>query len=468
MKRDEYMNRIQKKSLFFCLILSFLLTGCQTVGHAHEATFESAFENGQEEPVDIYVSAATVVFKGVDRENQVIEVFMMDKKEDRTLFYDGATTIADQYGAPMSMEQLCAGSILNIAYNSELEKVGSIQISPEAFQYQDIQKYTLDINAGNASIGQELYQLDKNLLVFSDSEEITPDQIVNQDVLSFQGIGHEIKSISIKKGHGYLELENEELFVGGWIEVGQSVISQIAQDMLFTVPEGTYQVRLTAAGLEEFRDVTITRNEITEIDLGDIEKPIPESGNVAFDITPADAVVSIDDHIINQSYILKLPLGIHQITVSASGYDTISKFFEVDGEPLTVQMSLTKETSTVSGNDVSWASDKKSSGSITVQAPSGVEVYEDNLFKGYAPVTYDKTSGTHVLTLRKAGYKTRSYTIEVSSDNEDLVYSFPDLEPENESTVSGNTLSDDKNTKKTVSGNTISGNTVSENSLSKK
>ncbi len=462
----EKMSRkkIQKSSWLLCSIICCMLTGCGSVGHAHEATFESAYENAPEEQVDIYVSTASVIFKSADTREQLLELYVLDKKESRVFSYDGATTITDAYGAPMSMEQLTAGSIMSIAYNAELEKVGSVQLLPDAFHYNDIEKYSLDAKAGSVTIGQEIYQLDTNVQVFSGEEVISPEQIVNQDVLSFQGIGRDVMSITVEKGHGYLELNHEELFVGGWIEIGQSIISQIAADMLFTVPEGTYQVHLTAAGLDEIREVTIVRNEITELDLGDIEKPIPESGNVSFAVTPQDAEVYIDNHKINQNYILKLPLGIHQITASASGYDTISEFFEVDGEPLTVQMNLTKTSGSVSGNDVSWASEKKEGGTITIQQPSGVEVYEDNLFKGYAPVTYTKKSGTHVITLRKTGYITRSYTIEVPADEEDLVYSFPDLEPETTSTVSGNTLN--KDTTKTVSGNTVSGNTVSQNSVS--
>ena len=78
-----------------------------------------------------------------------------------------------------------------------------------------------------------------------------------------------------------------------------------------------------------------------------------------------------------------------------------------------------------------------------------------------------KTAGTHVLTFRKSGYVTKSYSIEVADDNENVVYSFPDLEPESSSTVSGNSISGNTaKTQSTVSGNSVSGNSVSGNSVS--
>ena len=83
---------------------------------------------------------------------------------------------------------------------------------------------------------------------------------------------------------------------------------------------------------------------------------------------------------------------------------------------------------------------------------------------GISPVTYDKTAGTHTISLRKSGYQTKSYQIEVTDDDRDLVYSFPDLEKNTDGntgasdTVSGNGI-------KTQNGSTVSGNakTVSGN-----
>lgn len=49
-------------------------------------------------------------------------------------------------------------------------------------------------------------------------------------------------------------------------------------------------------------------------------------------------------------------------------------------------------------------------------SPSGAEVYLDNLFRGYTPVTIpDVALGTHVLEYRYSGYETWSNTITVSS-----------------------------------------------------
>ncbi|MBQ8040610.1 MAG: hypothetical protein IJ274_12245, partial [Lachnospiraceae bacterium] len=62
------------KSLIFSLCL--LLTGCGTIGLAQEATFESAYENvPEEEPVDIFTSAACGVVEAVDTENSTVTFY---------------------------------------------------------------------------------------------------------------------------------------------------------------------------------------------------------------------------------------------------------------------------------------------------------------------------------------------------------------------------------------------------------
>ena len=43
-------------------------------------------------------------------------------------------------------------------------------------------------------------------------------------------------------------LEGDEYFIGGWIEVGQSIIQPVTEDMLLVVPEGTYDVRISNKG----------------------------------------------------------------------------------------------------------------------------------------------------------------------------------------------------------------------------
>jgi hypothetical protein len=69
---------------------------------------------------------------------------------------------------------------------------------------------------------------------------------------------------------------------------------------------------------------------------------------------------------------------------------------------------------------------------IYVQNPIGASVYLDGEFLGISPGNFRKVIGTHVLTLIKDGYETKSYTIEVVDDGQDAYFSLSDLIPLNE------------------------------------
>lgn len=112
----------QNKIIVLCAVLCLTATGCSSTGLAQESTFESSFENTQEEPVDIYVSSASGVVKSVDKEAQTITICELNQREEKTLSYDGATVLTDKYGGPLTVDQLIPGSIVTLAYNSNMEK----------------------------------------------------------------------------------------------------------------------------------------------------------------------------------------------------------------------------------------------------------------------------------------------------------------------------------------------------------
>ena len=71
---------------------------------------------------------------------------------------------------------------------------------------------------------------------------------------------------------------------------------------------------------------------------------------------------------------------------------------------------------------------------VHIDAPENVEVYLDGNYVGISPCSFKKTSGSHVITLRKSGYETRSYTVQVDEEEKDVSYSFVDLTASSSST----------------------------------
>lgn len=70
--------------------------------------------------------------------------------------------------------------------------------------------------------------------------------------------------------------------MGGWLEIGQTQIVRITEDMLVTVPEGSYQVDISCSGGGGTKYVVINRNEETTLDIGDLEVAEAKYGMVLF------------------------------------------------------------------------------------------------------------------------------------------------------------------------------------------
>ena len=106
-------------------------------------------------------------------------------------------------------------------------------------QYDRVERYELNAVRHEVSIGGETYKLSKDTQYFSQGHSIEEIDLNPSDILTFHGIDSTVLSVVVEKGHGYLRLVNDENFVGGWLEIGQTQIVRITEDMLVTVPEGS-------------------------------------------------------------------------------------------------------------------------------------------------------------------------------------------------------------------------------------
>ena len=118
----------------------------------------------------------------------------------------------------------------------------------------------------------------------------------------------------------------------------------------------------------------------------------------------------------------------------AEGYSTVTSYLKVAEESAGIDITLDLEddeeeeeeesNETVSsGNGVTAASYYQ----VYVDAPEGAELYVDGNYIGICPISFKKVEGPHVITLRRTGYETRSYTIQIDGEDKDVSYSFAEL-----------------------------------------
>lgn len=426
--REFHMNKISKAVMVLAAAV-FLLAGCGTTGEpaALEETAPSRADTGfVVTGVDSYDSADTTILIKKNKEEGTVRFLNLNKNRYYTLAYDGTTHLYDKYGESISIDQIQEGDVVDITFLKSKKHLTCMQLSSKAWKNENVSKYEINRVRGDVTIGQDIFKLGKETQYFSFGQQIEEMDLNATDVLSFQGIDNQILSVSVAKGHGYLRLANAENFVGGWIEVGQVLVQRITEDMLLTIPEGSYEVTISHKGGGGVKNIVINRNEEVSLDIGDLEVAEVQTGILLFSVSPTDATVYLDGTQTDVSGPVTLEYGLHQMIVKADGYKSITQYIRV-GQPsagINVELeSVTdkkEETSTKTGENTSTYK-------VSVEAPEKAEVYLDGNYVGVVPCSFKKEAGAHVITLRRTGYTTRSYTVQIDSEEKDISYSFAEL-----------------------------------------
>ncbi|MCR5269094.1 MAG: PEGA domain-containing protein [Lachnospiraceae bacterium] len=420
--------------------------------------------------LDDLQTADTVVLLSKNLTDKTLQVRHIGTLEDYELAFDGTVPFLNKYGTTMTPSELTNGEILDVVYSKRNSKVISVKVSAKTWTMTNMTDYEIDANRKMMTIMGEAYQFGSDLMTYSDDEPVRLMDITNIDTLTIKGYNRKVCSVMVEKGHGYLRIQNDAYFIGGWIEVGQKIIRPITEEMLLPVPEGRYKVKVTNRGYAGEENVVIERDKETILDLSKIEVEEVAIGHVQFDLSPEYAQLYVDDEITDYDERVPLEYGTHKIRVEAAGFETVETNIKIGNDYANVEIALdplpedeesTEETkkapvipSTELNNNTEESSENTENtpntvpeqttantentttadtNSITgakkiyVQQPVDAEVYLDGNYIGVAPISTNKVTGSHTITLSRSGYYTKSYTIYVENDNNDVNLSFSDL-----------------------------------------
>jgi hypothetical protein len=378
-----------------------------------------------------YDSADTAVLVGRNGDENTVTFLNLELGRKYTLSLDGTTGLYDKYGEGISLDQVHLGDVVDITFLKSKKHLTTLRLSSKSWILENVERYEINPVRSEVTIGSETYKLTSNTQYLAEGMALDMMDLNPADIVSFLGIDKQILTVRVEKGHGYLRLANDENFIGGWIEVGAAQIRQITEDMLLLVPEGSYQVNISHRGGGGVKSVVINRNEETLLDIGDLEIPEPQYGIVLFSLDPSSADLYIDGTQVDVSGPVSLEYGVHQMIARAEGYQSVTQYIRVAEASASINVVLEASRSEEEEEETPDPSAPIATDyyKVYVDAPEGAEVYLDGNYMGISPCSFRKTAGAHVITLRKTGYETRSYTVQVDEENKDISYSFADLSP---------------------------------------
>lgn len=377
------MIKLQRVQVLYLLLLClglFLLTGCaQMTGSGtggQQGNYDTGFvpaSSGNYDSRDTAIviskntGASTITFKN------------MELGRFYTLNYDGATAYYDKYGQALSLEQVRIGEIVSVDFLHRAKRLDSLRLSSETFAFDWVEQFAMETGSREIKLNNEIYRMAQDVVVLTENGIGDRMDINEADVLRVSGHDHLIESIVVERGHGYLRLGNDSFFIGGFLEIDHSKIYQISEDMLISVPVGTYEVTISNAGCSGTETITVKGNEEYEWDVSEWQGEA-KYGVLVFTVSPSNAKVYIDGRRVDTDTEQNLTYGIHQMVVVAEGYQTISKYIRVSEEYSNMNITMewgSGDTNTTSGNNVS--DNNVSDNNVSDNNVSGNNVSDNNV-----------------------------------------------------------------------------------------
>ena len=433
-----------------CLVL--LLVGCDT------KTDVKVYEDTEDVTVTHVEVERTAVVTGIDLETNVISFRDCINSEDFQLIYHGGVSVLNTYGRDIGIGGIGNGSVVDVFYFSDTEKIVSITLNDKTTVLKGITKFSADPDNGTAKYKGTSCTLWEDVVAYDGDELLDIKEVNTEDQVTLSFFGGKLVSVVIELGHGYVRLANQDTYVGGMVEIGYDVIVPVTSNMLVAVREGKYTLRIYNGNYSESKPVEVRKGKEVIVDLADIAIP---TGTVTFNITPAEATLYVDGERQDDFAYTNL-YGTYGIRITCEGYNTFNGSFKISQPVNTFDIELkenedlkdtteettetteettqtTTETTGTTGSETTTTqegtttekpgteSSSTTGNTITIKGPVGAGVYVDGDYVGLAPVTFPKVVGPHTITLYKTGYLIKSYTITAIDNGENDEHTFPEL-----------------------------------------
>ena len=319
-------------------LLCLISCACVFIGCKNKNTVKT-IETGETSDSNSYNSIVnTNVILHINPENMKIELSNINSYQSRIYEYSGATDIKDKFGDAIAISQLSVGDIVNIDLG-EKDIITRIYVPSNINEFEYSGQVIRDKDIGSIEINGQKYKCDDNILIFSDENKIDFKDLYKKDILDIKGIGNQIYSIVVTKGHGFVKLDNNEKFIGGFIEVGKE-ITQITANLKLTVPEGVYILCIANKGYGGSKEIEVNRNEEVIVDASELYERLNKHGVVTFNVIPAEAQIDINGQTVTTGEELDLDYGIYRFVIRAEGYDNYSANLFVHSEKAKVDINM--------------------------------------------------------------------------------------------------------------------------------
>lgn len=344
MNKKQIQKIIQYMICVVFLLALVMVSGCgkETVDDGmtyfhHSIADQTEADTQETQQQEVYL------ITGIDQTEESLRLYRYADGMEYRFYYGTGTQFFDKYGNRSTMAAFPLGSLVTIGEQTLDGTLSEVQLSDEAWVYEDITRFSVNEEKNMLMIADRKYRYKDNTYVFSGDEKVDMTGIRQGDTLTVVGIDKQILSVNITTAQGTLALKNTSLFEGSFLQLGKKIFTEITPDLTLQVPEGKYTLTVANNGWGGSKKIKIKRGKTTTVDLNELKGEGPQYGKIKFSIDVEDALLLVDGKQTETGKTLKLTYGSHDVTVYADGYDVWKRNLYVNSPEATIIIKLKDE-----------------------------------------------------------------------------------------------------------------------------
>ena len=344
MNKKQIQKIIQYMICVVFLLALVMVSGCgkETVDDGmtyfhHSIADQTEADTQETQQQEVYL------ITGIDQTEESLRLYRYADGMEYRFYYGTGTQFFDKYGNRSTMAAFPLGSLVTIGEQTLDGTLSEVQLSDEAWVYEDITRFSVNEEKNMLMIADRKYRYKDNTYVFSGDEKVDMTGIRQGDTLTVVGIDKHILSVNITTAQGTLALKNTSLFEGSFLQLGKKIFTEITPDLTLQVPEGKYTLTVANNGWGGSKKIKIKRGKTTTVDLNELKGEGPQYGKIKFSIDVEDALLLVDGKQTETGKTLKLTYGSHDVTVYADGYDVWKRNLYVNSPEATIIIKLKDE-----------------------------------------------------------------------------------------------------------------------------
>lgn len=379
MNKKQIQKIIQYMIGVVFLLALVMLIGCgkETVDDGmtyfhHSIADQTEADTQETQQQEVYL------ITGIDQTEESLRLYRYANGMEYRFYYGTGTQFLDKYGNRSTMAAFPLGSLVTIGEQTLDGTLSEVQLSDEAWVYEDITRFSVNEEKNMLMIADRKYRYKDNTYVFSGDEKVDMTGIRQGDTLTVVGIDKQILSVNITTAQGTLALKNTSLFEGSFLQLGKKIFTEITPDLTLQVPEGKYTLTVANNGWGGSKKIKIKRGKTTIVDLNELKGEGPQYGKIKFSIDVEDALLLVDGKQTETGKTLKLTYGSHDVTVYADGYDVWKRNLYVNSPEATIIIKLKDEEDSESSGTSSSQNSESSQNSSTSQNSLTANSHQEN------------------------------------------------------------------------------------------